>query len=101
MFEKVKKIQFPSFNLSNRKYRYLLIELGLFSVFWVLYNLTIMLFPAMDSPSAADILNTNDYYWYIVLMMLSVIPLGGMVFLLGVWWQQRRSEKGDNVCRIP
>lgn len=95
------KINRPTISLNNRKYRFLLSELVLFTAFWTLYNWIMALFPLMDTTPANEILATNDYAVYMVLMLICLFFLALAVFLLGVWWQQWRNEKGDNVCGIP
>lgn len=87
------KLPKPTISLNSRKYRFLLSELVLFTAFWVFYNWIITLFPLMDTAPANEILATNDYAVYMVLMMISLSFLVIAVFLLGVWWQQWRSER--------
>lgn len=96
------KLKKPSFTINSRKYRFLLSELVLFTAFWIVYNWVMLLFPVMDT-NTADILSSGNYVVYMFYMLISLFFLGLAIFLLGVWWQQWRSEKlrGDNVCAIP
>lgn len=95
------KLPKPTISLNSRKYRFLLSEVILFGAFWTFYNWIMALFPLMDAAPADEILAANDYTVYMVLMLICLFFLALAVFLLGVWWQQWRNEKGDNVCAIP
>lgn len=87
------KLPRPTISFSSRKYRFLLSELVLFTAFWIVYSWVMFLFPAMDTTSPSEILPTADYAVYMVYMLISLFFLALAVFLLGVWWQQWRSDK--------
>lgn len=97
----LKKIKRPTVTLNSRKYRFLLSEVVLFTAFWIVYNWVMVLFPVMDTSSPSEILPTADYAIYMVFMLISLFFLAFAVFLLGVWYQQWRTEKGEYLCIIP
>ena len=77
------------FNLSNRKYRMIGIELLIFFLIMVLSQIIASLWP-MEEPLRTF---NNDYWMYMLAAFIEVILICLMAFIGGIWFNQWRIDK--------
>lgn len=81
------------FNLQARKYKMIAGEIILLVLFLLGYSFTMSLFPIVETVVTKDLMSTQEYSVYMLLMLLDLIFFVGMFFLGGIWFEKWRSEK--------
>jgi len=81
------------FNFANRKYRMLFWEFWLFILFIALYNGITVIFPLTTEPIRNF---DNDYWLYMLLMLIDLALLAAMFFIAGMWFNDWRRDNNTD-----